>query len=1059
MMPRIQDIGAFNAVRELGLAKLLPGIPRLAVGMGTCGRGNGAEELYHALDEAIQRGGQDVLLKGVGCFGSCFQEPLLSVRFPGKPLLLLHRVHANDAGRILESLATQVTPPDLTYCKIEEWDHITAHIKYGQGYPEIEPWSSIPFFKGQKKIVLRNCGLINPEDIEEYIAVGGYQALYKVLIDGRPESVIEQIKASRLRGRGGAGFLTGNKWDFLAKAKADTKYLVCNADEGDPGAYMNRNEIEGDPHSLLEGMIIGGYVMGATEGIVYVRAEYPLAVRRLGRALEQAREYGLLGKNILDRGFNFNIELVQGAGAFVCGEETALIASLEGFAGRPRPRPPFPAQRGLWGKPTNINNVETWYNIAPIVALGPAWFAETGSVKSPGTKVISLVGKVQNTGLVEMPLGTPLKTYIYETGGGAMAGRRVKAVQTGGPSGGCIPLDMLDTPVDYESLAQLGSIMGSGGMVVLDEDNCMVDVARYFVEFTHSESCGKCVPCRVGLNKALRLLNSITSGNGTVEHLLALDELGRMVRECSLCGLGQSAPNPVLTTIRHFREEYEDHILARRCRAGVCKELALSPCENSCPLRMNIPRFLDLYQQGRLEDAFESVVMDNPLPASTGRICQHPCDNRCRRQTFDEAVNMREVHRFIADAIYQSDLFEPMVQRILARKLEPTGHKVAVAGSGPTGLTAAFYLSMLGHNVTIFEERSEAGGMLRFAIPEYRLPKSALQRELNLIERIGVRMVFNTSVGFDLPLNDLASEFDAVFLSIGTWKESWLYLPGTELKGVFPALPFLESVAKSEKVPLGSRVAIVGGGNAAIDSARTAMRMGSRVTIFYRRERTDMPAIDEEIQAAEEEGVRFVFLAAPHRIIGGADGNVKAIEVVRTRLGEYDKSGRKRPIPTDEVLRFDCDNVVLAVGETFDLDFCRASGLELKEEGTIRVDRFSLETSRAGFYAGGDVITGASNVSNAMGGGKQAARKIDERLMCKDTNGAERWERLFPPFEHSRQAPAEPSLTRRHAAHALPAASRALSQQEVVAGLDAQEALEECRRCLHCDLKVPVGTN
>jgi NADH-quinone oxidoreductase subunit F len=691
--------------------------------------------------------------------------------------------------------------------------------------------------------------------------------------------------------------------------------------------------------------------------------------------------------------------------------------------------------------------------------MGPAWFAETGSTKSPGTKVISLVGKVQNTGLVEMPLGTPLKTYIYENGGGAVAGRRVKAVQTGGPSGGCIPLEMLDTPVDYESLAQLGSIMGSGGMVVLDEDNCMVDVARYFVEFTHSESCGKCVPCRVGLNKALRILNSITSGNGTVEHLLALDELGRMVRECSLCGLGQSAPNPVLTTIRHFREEYEDHILTRRCRAGVCKELALSPCENSCPLRMNIPRFLELYQQGRLEDAFESVVMDNPLPASTGRICQHPCDNRCRRQSFDESVNMREVHRFIADAIYQSDRFEPMVQRILARKLESTGHRVAVAGSGPTGLTAAFYLAMLGHEVTIFEERSEAGGMLRFAIPEYRLPKSALQRELNLIERTGVRTVFNTRIGFDVPLNELASKFDAVFLSIGTWKESWLYLPGTELKGVFPALPFLESVAKSEKVPLGARVAIIGGGNAAIDSARTAMRMGSRATIFYRRERNDMPAIDEEIQAAEEEGVRIVFLAAPHRILGGADGSVKAIEVVKTRLGEYDKSGRKRPVPTDEVLRFDCESVVLAVGETFDLDFCRASGLELKEDGTIRVDRFSLETSRAGFYAGGDVITGASNVSNAMGGGKQAARKIDERLMGRDSSGAERWERLFPPFEQLPQTPAEPSLSRRHTAHPLPAATRVLSQQEVVAGLDAQEALEECLRCLHCDLKVPVGSN
>jgi NADH-quinone oxidoreductase subunit F len=1058
-MPRILDIGAFNTVRESGLAKVLPDVSRITVGMGTCGQGNCAEEVYHALNEAIQGSGQNVLLTGVGCFGCCFEEPLVSVRSPGMPLLLLRRVRANDAARIVESLSSMAMPPDLIFCKIEEWDHITAHLKFGQGYPEILPWNEIPFFKGQKKIVLRNCGLINPEDVEEYIAVGGYQALYKVLIDGRAETVLEQIKASRLRGRGGAGFLTGNKWEFLAKAKSDTKYIICNADEGDPGAYMNRNEIEGDPHSLLEGMIIGGYAMGATEGIVYVRAEYPLAVHRLTVALEQAREYGLLGNNILGRGFNFNIVLVQGAGAFVCGEETALIASLEGFAGRPRPRPPFPAQKGLWGRPTNINNVETWCNIAPIVARGPAWFAETGSVKSPGTKVISLVGKIQNTGLVEMPLGTPLKTFIYDTGEGALAGRRVKAVQTGGPSGGCIPVEMLDTPVDYESLAQLGSIMGSGGMVVLDEDNCMVDVARYFVEFTHSESCGKCVPCRVGLNKSLNILNSITTGNGNMEDLFALEELGRMVRECSLCGLGQSAPNPVLTTIRHFREEYEDHILARRCRSGVCQELALSPCENSCPLRMNIPRFLELYQEGRLEDAFESVVMDNPLPASTGRVCQHPCENRCRRQSFDEVVNMREVHRYIADSIYQSERFEPMVERILARRLDPTGRKIAVAGSGPTGLTTAFYLTMLGHDVTVFEERSEAGGMLRFAIPEYRLPKSVLRRELDLIQRIGVKFEFNIKVGFDLPLNDLANRFDAIFLSIGTWKESWLYLRGTELKGVFPALPYLESVAKGESVPLGPRVAVIGGGNAAIDSARTALRMGSRVTILYRRERNDMPAIDEEIQAAEEEGVRFVFLAAPHRILGGADGNVKAIEVVKTRLGEYDKSGRKRPIPTDEVIRFKCDSVILAVGETFDQDFCRASGLELKEEGTIQVDRISLETSRAGFYAGGDVITGASNVSNAMGGGKQAARKIDERLMGDSLAGVQRWQRLFPQFEYSRQAPGEPSPSRRHTARALPPATRVHSQQEVVAGLNSQEVLEECCRCLRCDLKIPVNSN
>jgi NADH-quinone oxidoreductase subunit F len=517
---------------------------------------------------------------------------------------------------------------------------------------------------------------------------------------------------------------------------------------------------------------------------------------------------------------------------------------------------------------------------------------------------------------------------------------------------------------------------------------------------------------------------------------------------------GAVGPNPVLTTIRHFREEYEDHILDHRCRAGVCQELALSPCENSCPLRMNIPRFLELYQEDRLEDAFESVILDNPLPASTGRVCQHPCDNRCPRQCFDDVVNMREVHRAIADAVYSNGLFEPMIQRILTHRLLPTGHKIAVAGSGPTGLTAAFYLALLGHDVANFEERSEAGGMLRYAIPEYRLPKAVLRREIELIERTGVKMIFNTRVGFDLSLNDLANEFDAVFLSIGTWKESWLYLPGTELKGVFPALPFLESVASGCKTAPGAQVAVIGGDNAAIDSARTVLRMGAHVTLLYRRERKEMPAIDEEIQAAEEEGVRFVFLAAPHRIIGDAEGKVKAIEVVKTRLGEYDKSGRQRPIPTDEVQRFECDSVILAIGETFDKDFCRASGLALKEEGTIAVDRFTLETSRPAFYAGGDVITGASNVSNAMAGGKQAARKIDERLM-----GESRVLRLFPAFEYGRHEPGEPSLSHRHEARILPAAIRVHSQQEIVATLEPEQALEECRRCLRCDLRTTVNAN
>ena len=686
--------------------------------------------------------------------------------------------------------------------------------------------------------------------------------------------------------------------------------------------------------------------------------------------------------------------------------------------------------------------------MAPIVSKGPAWFSETGSTKSAGTKVFSLVGKINNTGLVEMPMGTPLKTFVYDVGEGDAGGKHIKAVQTGGPSGGCIPHEMFDTPVDYETLAQLGSIMGSGGIVVMDEDNCMVDVARYFIEFTHSESCGKCVPCRVGLDKSLRILNSFTRGRAAESDLDRLDEMGRMIRDTSLCGLGQSAPNPLLTTMRHFRHEFEDHIRAHRCRAGVCEDLALSPCENSCPLHMNIPRFLQLYCEGRLEEAFEAVVLDNPLPASTGRVCQHPCDNRCRRRSLDESVNMREVHRFIADAMYQSDRFDALAARIAERRMAPTGRKVAVVGGGPTGLTAAFYLALLGHDVTVYESNPEPGGMLRYALPEYRLPREVVRREVELIRRVGVNFVCNVAVGTDVALNDLDNQFNAVFLAIGTWKESWVYLPGTELKGVLPALLFLEAVAKEEPVHLGRKVVVIGGGNAAVDSARTALRMGAEVTVVYRRERKDMPAIGEETDAAEHEGARFHFLATPHRIVGDQEGNVKAIEAVKTKLGEFDASGRRRPVPTEEIVRMQCDTVILAVGEAVDMDFVRASGLRIKEGNTLEVDRYTLETSRSKFYAGGDLISGASNVSNAMGYGKKAARNIDKRLM-----GPGRWESIWPQFVYSNDPPHEPGQSPRHKTSELPAAERAESFVEAMVGLSAEDAADEAGRCLRCDIK------
>jgi NADH-quinone oxidoreductase subunit F len=1046
----IRDEAAFESVRSAGLAKLLPQKPRIAVGMGTCGSGNGAEGVYHALSEAIERRGLDVHLVQTGCFGFCAEEPLVNIWNPGQPLFILNRVRVDQVGQILDGMTSEAILESFILCKIEHWDHVTAQIDYGKGRSSVVPWDEVPFFKGQTKIVLRNCGLINPDDIEEYIAIGGYGALRKILREASPEAVIDLLKQAKLRGRGGAGFSTGVKFEFLRKAAGDRKYLICNADEGDPGAYMNRNEIESDPHSLLEGMAIGGFVTGAPHGIIYVRAEYPLAVHRLQVAIAQAREYGLLGQNILGTGFNFDIELCEGAGAFVCGEETALISSLEGRSGRSRPRPPYPAQRGLWGFPTNINNVETWFNVAPIIARGAAWFTAIGSDASAGTKVFSLVGKVTNTGLVEMPLGTPLSKFVYDVGGGSMHGHNVKAVQTGGPSGGCIPHSMLDTPVDYEALGKLGSIMGSGGMVVMDEDNCMVDVARYFIEFTRAESCGRCTPCRVGLDKALRTLTRITKGEGREEDLEELDELGRMIRDTSLCGLGQSAPNSVLTALRHFRHEFEDHIRAKRCRAGVCSELAVAPCENSCPLHMNIPRFLQLYKEDRLADAFESVIMDNPLPASTGRVCQHPCESRCRRQSVDEPVNMREVHRVIADSILLSDKFDEMVGNIVAKRRPSTGKRVAIVGAGPAGLTAAFYLALLGHEVVVHEAHSEPGGMLRFALPEYRLPREVVDREVEIIRRLGVRFVLNSRVGADISLDDLEVKSDAVFLSLGTWKESQVRIDGGELTGVFGSLHFLEREAHGEDTALGDRVVIIGGGNSAIDCARTVIRKGATATVIYRRERKDMPAIAEEVDAAEDEGVNFIFLASPHRIVGEG-GAVKAIEVTKTRLGAYDTSGRRRPIDTGEVLVVPCNAVILAVGESSDSEFTRAAGLATKSNGMLEVDRYELTTSRAKVYAGGDYLTGASNVVTAMSYGKDVARSIDHHLTSDH-----RFQAMFPVFQYS-QMPPEQSPCARHHAHFLPPAMRAKSFAEAVTALRADEAREEASRCLRCDIRETIA--
>ncbi|GAB1455149.1 NADH-quinone oxidoreductase subunit NuoF [Spirochaetota bacterium] len=537
---------ALNAMAAKGLATVRPKSPAISVGLGTCGIGNGADTLFDALNDAAK--GTDVLIKKAGCFGFCAEEPLLMLYRPGKPILLFGDAKASKAGKFVAAAHDEKAYERLAKsarAKISSWDFRSSKQLFGSDFPNLPEWNELAFFKGQEKLVLRDCGLIDPESIEEYVAIGGYSALAKVL-GMEPQGVIEEITKARLRGRGGAGFPTGIKWNMMRHNEAPQKYVICNADEGDPGAYMNRNEIESDPHMLVEGMIIGAYAMGASEGIVYVRAEYPLAVQRLKKAMADATRAGLLGEHILGSDFSFKLEIVTGAGAFVCGEETALIASIEGRAGRPLPRPPFPAQKGYRGMPTNINNVETWCNVPLIMARGADYFTAIGTEKSPGTKVFSLVGKVKNTGLVELPLGTPLGEIVYGMGEGAGARKRIKAVQTGGPSGGCIPEAHFDVHVDYESLAELGAIMGSGGMVVMDQDNCMVDVARYFVGFTSAESCGKCAPCREGLSQMLRILTDITNGNGSIDDIDALERIARVVKDSSLCGLGQTAANPVV---------------------------------------------------------------------------------------------------------------------------------------------------------------------------------------------------------------------------------------------------------------------------------------------------------------------------------------------------------------------------------------------------------------------------------------------------------------------------------------------------------------------------------
>jgi len=989
--------------------------------------------VIEALRAGISKRGIEADVRMTGCHGFCEQGPVVVIQPQG---IFYKSVKLEDV-------------PDIIYETLEQ-GKVIEHLLYTDPITgeKIVHEREVPFYARQTRHLLNLNGLIDPTSIEDYIAVGGYGALTKVLGRISPEEVIEEVSRAGLRGRGGAGFSTGLKWKFCRGAPGDVKYVVCNADEGDPGAYMDRSIVEGNPHRVMEGMIIGAYAIGAARGFIYIRGEYPLAIKHLGIALEQMHEYGLLGENILESGFDFDIEIRMGAGAFVCGEETALMASIEGRIGEPRPRPPFPAQCGLWGQPTNINNVKSWANVPLIIEKGADWYASIGTEDSKGTKIFSMVGKINNTGLVEVPMGISLRELIYEIGGGIPGGKAFKAAQIGGPSGGCIPAEHLDVPIDYESLTSLGAIMGSGGLVITDEDTCMVDLARYFMSFTQEESCGKCVPCRVGTKAMLSTLERICAGQGQPGDIEYLEELAREVKASSLCGLGQTAPNPVLTTIRYFRDEYEAHIREHRCPAGVCTALVRAKCTNGCPAEVDVPSYISLVAQSRYAEALEVHRRHNPFALVCGRVCPALCETKCRRAELDQPVAIRQIKRFMADHELERPWTPPLLE-------EPRTEKVAVIGAGPAGLTAALRLAQKGYPVTVFESLPMAGGMMAVGIPEYRLPRDILNVEIENIKRAGVEIRLNTALGKDFTLDDLLNRdgYKAVILAIGAHKSRKLRVEGEEMEGVYHGTQFLRDIALGQPPDLnGKRVAVVGGGDVAIDAVRSAWRLGAaEVHLVYRRSRAGMPARDDEVEAAEKEGIQFHFLTNPSRVTG--NGKVTGVELLRQELGAFDTSGRRRPVPIpNSEFTLDVDVLIPAISQEPDL-FWMVDGDSTIETGrgaTFTVND-GLATTRAGVFAAGDAVLGPATVIQAVAQGNRVADTVDNYLRTGRSElvvvrpGYEVVEQQFDLEQYAkatRPQTQEISVEKRYG-----------NFNEVELLFDEETVQEECKRCLRCDLE------
>lgn len=990
---------------------------------------SGSLDVKDAIIETLNELHLDIPVTCTGCLGPCSKGPV---------------IRCNPTGTLYQDLSPS-SIPELIQSHFVEGRLFEKAIMHDTHSGEMvkDPETS-NFFRQQTKIVLQSCGKIDPLDIDDAIGHDAYAAL-ATLLEDRDMDVVEMLKTAGLRGRGGAGFPTWLKWKFTREAQDDIKYVLCNADEGDPGAFMDRSVLEGDPHAIIEGMTIAALTIGASMGYVYVRAEYPLAVARLSKAIEQAHERGLLGESIMGTDLSFDIGIRMGSGAFVCGEETALINSIEGKRGEPRTRPPFPAQKGLWDRPTLLNNVETYANIAAIVRNGAEWYASYGTAESKGTKVFALAGAVNDTGLVEVPLGTPLGDLIFDIGGGIKNDRPFKAAQIGGPSGGCIPLHHLSVPLDYEPLKQLGAIIGSGGMIIMDDTTCMVDVARYFLEFVQEESCGKCVPCRVGTKRMLEILTRICEGKGEDGDIERLEELGSQIKDTALCGLGQTAPNPVLSTIRHFRHEYEAHIRDHHCEAGVCAGLVRASCQSACPARVDIPGFVSLAGEGRYAEALKLHRERNPFAAVCARVCFHTCEDKCRRSTIDESVTIRSIKRFLVDQEITIQVPEIRENDANAKR------KIAIIGAGPAGLSCAYFLARLGYHPTVFEASIRPGGMLVQTIPAYRLPREMIAREIRMIEQLGVDIITERALGKDFTLESLKDDgYEMIFLAVGAPESLSMGLPGEDLQGVIQAVPFLQRYNIRGSVQVGSHVIVIGGGNAAIDAARTALRLGAEeVRIVYRRSQDEMPAYAEEVDEAVLEGVKISCLTQPVEILGDAQGNVTGVVCLPMQLGGFDSSGRRRPTAQEHAqFTLDADQVIIAIGQRLDtLGIMPGISPLVNERRFISVDPTTGRTSIPFIFSGGDCVDGPSSVVEAIAAGERAAVGIDLALTGAD-HAFWRYEKVL---KTTFDPDADPVTYGREPVRSIPIERRRCNFEEVELSWSEPVAKRQALRCLRCD--------